>query len=191
MKVLEKEYDHLVKIYSYFNDVVEYVVCLGLNLDDAQDVAQDVLVKACRKHLQLRDPDKMRAWIMKIAYREGMRYIKKLSKQWKREVSYVEDTKKDEEIDIYEVLPLVKSAEEEACDYEREDRLIDVLNELNDREWLVFVKHNVEGYKLKEIAEDNNINENTVRSIHSRTCKKLAAKLEKRIREEERDDRDE
>lgn len=185
----DSEHDHLLKIYGYFDDVVEYVRCLGLSKDDAYDMAQDVLIKADKKRLQLRDPDKLKAWIMKIAYRDTMRRLKKLSKQWKNEVSYVNDMETGEEFDIYELLPSVKSAEEYACDYETEYLLQDVLKELNDREQTIFVMHNVEGYKLKEIAELLDINESTVRSIHSRTCKKFMAKLEKRIREEDQDDR--
>jgi len=185
MKKKVNEHDRYQEIYGHFDDIVEYVMCLGMNMDDAEDVAQETLKKACMKHLQLRDPNKLRAWIMKIAYRNAMHQLKKLSKQWKHEASYVKDIETGEEIDIYEVIPAEKSAEECLCDFEREERLLDVLRELSDKEWHVFVKHNVEGYKLKEIAEMLDINESTVRSIHSRVRKKLAGKLEKLIGEED------
>jgi len=185
MKKKDNENDRLQEIYGHFDDVVEYVMCFGMNMADAEDVAQETLKKACMKHLQLRDPDKLRAWIMKIAYRNAMHHLKKLSKQWKHETSYVKDTETGEEIDIYEMLPAVKSAEESLCDYEREDLLLDVLRELSDKEWHVFVRHNVEGYKLKEIAEMLDINESTIRSIHSRVRKKLAGRLEELMGEED------
>ncbi len=185
MKNKDSDHDHLTKIYGYFDDVVEYVMCLGLNMEDAMDVAQEVLIKACRKHFQLREPNKLRAWIMKIAYRDALRYLKKRSKQWKHEISYIKDIETGEEIDVYDILPATKSAEECACDDEGEARLFDILETLNEKEYVIFVMHNVRGYKLREIAELLDIKESTARSIHSRTRKKLAAKIENLQRKED------
>jgi RNA polymerase sigma-70 factor (ECF subfamily) len=39
---------------------------------DAEDVAQDAVLKACRKSGQLRDPSRLRAWLVRTAWRTAL-----------------------------------------------------------------------------------------------------------------------
>lgn len=177
--------DHLIeRIYAYYDDVVVTLRRRGLPMDDAVDIAKEVLIKADRKCMQLRDPDKLRGWIMKIANREATRQLKKLSEKWDREVSSYHDLESGAEIAIYEFLPSQENVEEQICAAEGEKMILNLLDNLNDREQTIFIRHNIEGYMLKEVAEELGVKETTVRSIHSRAIKKLSTMAEKIMREE-------
>ncbi len=58
---------YAVLVRRYYSHV--FLVCLGLvgNVHDAEDVAQDTMVKGLEKIRQLRDADQFGHWIVKIA----------------------------------------------------------------------------------------------------------------------------
>lgn len=174
MKNKDNDYDRLIaRVYDQYDDLVEMLMYRGLSMDDAQDVTQDVLMKACRKIRQLREPEKLRAWIRKIAEREASRTFKKLAAKREREVSYIVDEKTEEETDIYEVVADKENVEDIVCSKESEEKLLDLIDSVGKEESDIFILHNVSGYPLTEIAKALDENKSTVRSKHSRTRKKL------------------
>ncbi|MBN1362142.1 MAG: sigma-70 family RNA polymerase sigma factor [Sedimentisphaerales bacterium] len=58
---------YAVLVRRYYSQV--FLVCLGVvgNVHDAEDVAQDTMVKGLERIRQLRDPDQFGHWIVKIA----------------------------------------------------------------------------------------------------------------------------
>ncbi|MBO5711918.1 MAG: sigma-70 family RNA polymerase sigma factor [Acholeplasmatales bacterium] len=90
-----------------------------------------------------------------------------------------------EEIDVYDTIADADSAVEEIVMTAIKNEMVrDLISCLNKKEYMIFKLHNVEGYKLIEISKEYNINYDTVRSIHSRTCKKLKRRGEKLFRKE-------
>ena len=186
MRNKENEYDHLIeKVYDHFDRLVEMLMYRGLSMDDALDLTQEVLIKASRKIKQLRDPDKLEAWINKIANRDATRAIKKLAAERERTVSYIIDEKTGEEVDIYETLPHKDNVEDVVCSDESEKELRKLIRSVGKDKSDIFIKHNLEGYGLNEIATARNENQNTIRSTHVRTRKKLQAVVGEAMREEE------
>lgn len=175
------------RIYDQFDMVYEALIFKGMTRDDAHDVTQETLIKAVRKRRQLRDLDKLKPWLLKIADREAKHYLKKQTKRWDREVHTVTNVETGQEIDIFETVEDKETVEKIVCEAERRQKLQELINLLNKKERIIFVRHHFHGYRLKEIAEDLGIKETTVRSIHSRTCKKLPAMAEKLFRKEDYD----
>lgn len=174
MKNKDNEYDHLIdKIYDQYDPLVEMLVRKGLSMADAQDVTQEVLIKASRKIIQLRDPDKLTAWVRKIADRDANKAIKKLNAEREKTVSYVVDEKTGEETDIYETIPHKDTVEGTVCGKESRNKLYELIKNAGKDESDIFVLHNVGGYSLNEIADAREENRSTIRSKHSRTRKKL------------------
>lgn len=174
MKINDNDYDHLIeRVYDQYDDLVEMLVYRGLSMDDAHDVTQDVLIKVCRKIIQLRDPNKLKAWVRKIANREASKVLKKLAAEHEREISYVVNERTGDETDIYETLPDKETVEDIICNNESEEKLLELIGSIGETESAIFVLHNVNGYHLTEIASALEENESTVRSRHSRTRNKL------------------
>lgn len=174
MKKKENEYDHLLeRIYDQYDPLVEMLVRKGLSMADAQDVTQEVLIKASRKIRQLRDPDKLKAWVRKIAERDANKALKKLNAEREMTTSYVVDEKTGAETDIYETIPHKETVEDVVCSKESKRKLYELIKSTGKDESEIFVLHNVGGYNLTEIADARDENQSTIRSKHSRTRKKL------------------
>lgn len=186
MRNNENEYDHLIeKAYEQYDHLVEMLMRKGLSMDDAMDVTQEVLLKACRKIRQLRDPDKLKAWVNKIAIRDAARAIKKLDAEKERTVSYIVSETTGEETDIYEVMPHKDTVEDIVCSNESKEKLHELISSVGKDKSDIFIKHNVEGYNLTEIADARGENQSTIRSKHIRARKKLQTIVGEAIREEE------
>lgn len=186
---MDKDHEHLEilkkRIYDEYQTIIKRLVIKGVDIDDAPDVASQVTIIAVNKRAQLRDSDKLVPWLMKIADNEANAYFKAQSKLWEREVSIVPDTEVGEEIDVYETIADEDSMVEEIVMTAINNQMVwDLTSCLNKKEYMIFKLHNVEGYKLLEISERYSINYDTVRSIHSRTCKKLKRRGEKLFRKE-------
>lgn len=174
MNKCDNEYDHLIKkAYAEFDGLVAMLMHKGLDMDDAMDVAQDVLVKACTKIGQLRDPDKLRAWLRRIAIRDAYKMRKKRAAEREREISYIVNESTGEETDIYDTVAAKETVEDIVCKNEREEKLLELIDSMGEEESAIFVKHHVDGYRLTEIASALEKNTSTVRCKHGRTKKKL------------------
>jgi RNA polymerase sigma-70 factor (ECF subfamily) len=65
---------------TYVSEIQRYLIKIGVNVADAQDIMQDVLVKLLQADLVL-NPDKLRPWLYRVAlnrfydlYRRKKRY---------------------------------------------------------------------------------------------------------------------
>lgn len=173
------------RIYDEYPNILERLAFRGVDIDDVADIASKVMIIAMRKHHQLRDHSKLVPWLRKIADNEARSYLKKKAKMWEREVSVVAAMENGEEIDIYDTLAAERTVEMIVCSVETRDMLMELLEDMSDKERTIFKLHNIDGYKLSEIAKYLGIKESTVRSIHSRTCKKLRKHGDKILGKEE------
>lgn len=184
-----KDCEHLEllkrRIYDEYQTIIKRLITKGVDIDDAPDVASQVTITAVNKRDQLHDSDKLVPWLMKIADNEANAYFKAQTKLWEREISIIPDMEAGEEIDVYETIADEDAPVEEIVMTAIKSQMVwDLTSCLNKKEYMIFKLHNVEGYKLLEISEKYNINYDTVRSIHSRTCKKLKRRGEKLFRKE-------
>lgn len=154
-ELLEK---HLQKLYSAC-----YRVCL--NETDAQDIAQEVIIKIIKNLKKFQFQSDFSTWYFRIAYNESINFLKK-----KKIIFDIDD-------ETYEI------ASDENIEKEIETRLSneEITQQINS---LPLIERNIilyfyyDNLKIKEISHILQLNENTVKTKLSRAKMKLKYKLE-------------
>lgn len=132
--------------------------------EDAEDVAQDALVKAYRSFRQLRDRERFRAWLVRAAWRMAIDRRRGDRRRVAREV--VMDR------------PTEASVETVAADSERAEHLWNAIDGLPEKLRMVIVLSGIEGHDTREVGSLLGIPEGTVRSRMCAARKTLAERLQ-------------
>lgn len=134
---------------------IAYVV-LG-NDADAEDVSQDVFLRAYRKLGGLRDPEKFRAWVTRMSRRLALNHQRAAGRAQRRNSGWFENT-----------ALTVASAETEVAARDFHSRLHDEVRRLPDKLRSVLLLSAVDGLDTREVAGFLGIPQGTVRSrLHS------------------------
>ena len=141
------------------------------NVADAQDLTQEVFIKALQRQEQIRDLDKAAHWLSRIATNTAIDFLRRHGR-----VSYVE---------ISEVLdppsaPASASPEQTVLRSERAAWLEDALRTLTERERAALILRDVEELPAGEVARRMNCSKATVRSHIANARIKFRRFLEKR-----------
>lgn len=131
---------------------------------DAEDVAQDALVKAYARFGQLRDRGRFRAWLVRTTWRSAI-------DRWRS------DRRRETREHVAGVQATAISAEDVAAARERSARLWSAIDELPEKLRLVIVLAAVEGYDVREVATLLELPEGTVKSRLFLARKSLAESL--------------
>jgi RNA polymerase sigma-70 factor, ECF subfamily len=131
---------------------------------DAEDVAQDALVKAYRSFHQLRDRERFRAWLVRTTWRMALDKRRGDKRRVVREQAV-------------EAAP-APTAEQVAVARERAAHLWTAIDDLPDKLRLVVILANIEGHDTREVAALLDIPEGTVRSRLFLARKALAERLQ-------------
>lgn len=119
--------------------------------EDAEDVAQDALTKAHRQLGQLRDRERLRAWLVRMAWRMAIDRrgsdLRRLAREQTAQVTGSPPTSED----------LALSAE-------RSERLWAVIDGLSEKLRIVVVLNAIEGHDVAKVASMLGIPEGTVKS---------------------------
>lgn len=134
---------------------------------DAEDVAQEALLKAYRNFERLRDPARFRGWLVRIAFRMALDRWRSLKRREKRETQ-------GEQPEHRAAGP---SAEELAVSSEFQTRLERAMEELPEKFRLVVLLVGIQGYTLEEVSGMLGIPMGTVKSRLFFARKRLAEKL--------------
>jgi RNA polymerase sigma-70 factor (ECF subfamily) len=118
---------------------------------DAEDVAQEAFAKAYRNFRRLRDRDRFRAWLVRIAWRLALDRRRADVRRIARESSGGGGSP-------------ISIASRLAVQEERFTEIWRAIDELPDRLRLVVVLANVEGHSVAEVAKLLGIPEGTVKS---------------------------
>lgn len=171
------------EIYRRREMLVRYFVRKGMR-DEAEDMASRTMIKAVEGVEGLKDEGKLENWLMHIAVNERNARVREMVREEKRTCLRFVRMESGEEIDLVEEAAAEKTLEEmfqSITDSSNVTRLLYVLSPL---ERAIFLMRAYEGRKYREIAEDLNININTVKSIYSRTRRKLLKNYKKIFGEE-------
>jgi RNA polymerase sigma-70 factor (ECF subfamily) len=131
---------------------------------DAEDVAQEALVKAFRSFAQLRDRERFRAWLVRTTWRLALDRRRGDRRRMVREQA-VED-------------PAEPTVEQVAVARERATHLWAAIDTLPEKLRLVTVLSGIEGHDTRAVATLLGIPEGTVRSRLFLARKALAEKLQ-------------
>src|SRR5690349_3777527 len=137
------------------------------NTADAEDVAQEALLRAYRKFDQLRDPQRFRGWLVRVAFRIALDRARSAKRREQRECDWAHPMR----------LPAPPTTEDLAASSEFQAHFDRALDTLPDKLRLVLLLCAMEGHTLEEVAGMLGIPVGTVKSRLFVARKKLAEKL--------------
>jgi len=155
---------HLRRIYLQVYRIVG-------NADDAQDLTQEVFIKALQRNEQIQDPQKASHWLSRIATHTAIDFLRRRKRAT---FSPAEELNEKLTIDGRE------SPEQGAMRGERRTVLEAGLKRLSERERTALVLRDVEGFSAEEVAEHLNCSKATVRSHIANARVKFKKFLESR-----------
>jgi RNA polymerase sigma-70 factor, ECF subfamily len=143
-----------------------YRVALGVlrNAAEAEDVAQEAILRAYRNFHRLRDHARFRAWLVRTTWRLSLDRIRSAGRRERRERAVMEER-------------CEAGVESVAAGRELERRLADALDALSEKLRLVMVLAAIEGYNTREVAKLAGVPEGTVKSRLHLARKQLAEAL--------------
>jgi len=147
-----------------------YRVARGVlrNTADAEDVAQEALLRAYSKFDRLRDRNRFRAWLVRIAFRLALDRLRSGKRRELRDTLWSQPVPQ----------PLGATAEDLAVSNEFQAHLEDALAELPEKLRLVLLLAAMEGHTIDEIASMLGISTGTVKSRIFYARRQLAEKLQ-------------
>ncbi|HWN74328.1 MAG TPA: sigma-70 family RNA polymerase sigma factor [Candidatus Udaeobacter sp.] len=137
------------------------------NAADAEDVAQEALLKAYRKFERLREPARFRGWLVRIAFRMALDRWRSARRREKREKQW----------EPAEQRSSGPTVEELAASSEFQARLERAMEELPEKFRSVVLLAGIQGYTLEEVSGMLGTPMGTVKSRLFFARKKLAEKL--------------
>jgi RNA polymerase sigma-70 factor (ECF subfamily) len=146
-----------------------YRVARGVlrNSADAEEVAQEALLRAYRSFDRLRDRNRFRAWLVRIAFRLALDRLRLAKRREQRDVFWSQPAHQ----------PPIATAEDLAASSEFQAHLDRALEELPEKLRLVLLLAAMEGHTIDEIASLLGIPVGTVKSRIFVARKQLAEKL--------------
>ena len=145
-----------------------YRVALGVlrNTAEAEDVAQEAMLRAYRNFHRLRDRERFRSWLVRTAWRLALDRIRGAGRRERREhAAFIEGQRG-------------AAVENVVATREFERHVAQALDELPEKLRLVMTLAAVEGYNTAEVAKLTGLPEGTVKSRLFLARKKLAERLE-------------
>lgn len=146
-----------------------YRVARGVlrNTADAEDVAQEALLRAYRTFDRLRDRTRFRAWLVRISFRLALDRLRSAKRREQRDTVWSQP----------EHQPPAVSAEDLAASSQFQAHLERALEELPEKLRLALLLSAMEGHTLEEISEMVGVSVGTVKSRIFYARKQLAEKL--------------
>ena len=137
------------------------------NTADAEDVAQEALLRAYQSFDRLRDRNRFRAWLVRISFRLALDRLRSAKRREQRDTLWAKPAHQ----------PAPITAEDVAASNQFQAHLDRALEELPEKLRLVLLLSAMDGYTIEEIASMMGVPLGTVKSRIFIARKKLAEKL--------------
>lgn len=135
------------------------------NSAEAEDVAQDAMLRAYRNFHRLRDRSRFRGWLVRTAWRLSIDRIRAAGRRERRELTLASEQQQP-------------NAEGIAASRERERHIAAALDKLPEKLRMVMVLAAIDGYNMKELAALLDVPEGTVKSRLFQARKRMAEELQ-------------
>lgn len=164
-KAIKGDQSSFAQVYDYYAPDLYRVALYTLkNPHDAEDVVSETFVEAYRGIKNLRDPSKIKPWLMRI-----------LSIRCKRKIGeYVQGR---QESDLDDHIFVLEGGGDLSLDSIHRLDLIEALDNLNEEERLIISLATIQGYTVREVAEILDSPQGTVSSKLYRALDKLRGML--------------
>lgn len=157
---------------AFYRRYVKAVWCTALRLvgdrADADDVVQDTFVEALRDVSKLREPARMRAWLLQITVHQAHRRFRK------RKLMRRLGLERSQEDGVLETLAKPGASTETRAELACIDR---VLGRVSANQRFAWMLRHVEGLSLEEVAEACDCSLATAKRRIARTAQHLEAEL--------------
>jgi RNA polymerase sigma-70 factor (ECF subfamily) len=134
------------------------------NSADAEDVAQEALLRAFHHFDRLRDPNRFRAWLVRITFRLALDRCRSAKRREQREILWAQPAP-------------APTTEDVAASHEFQGHLERAIEALPDKLRLVVLLSALEGHTNEEVAAMLGVSSGTVKSRLFVARKQLAEKL--------------
>ncbi|MCC6537614.1 MAG: sigma-70 family RNA polymerase sigma factor [Bryobacterales bacterium] len=141
------------------------------SVEDAQDLTQEVFIKALQRKDQIKEPGKAAHWLSRIATNTAIDFLRKAGRAPLTELDDVPEPVK---------VSREESPEDRVLRAEQREHLEGGLRLLSDRERMALVLRDVEGLSADEVAEQLRCSKATVRSHIANARLKFKKYLERR-----------
>ena len=162
LQTLEREFERTLPDSATLAFRVAYSVLR--HREDAEDVAQEALLRAHARLSTLRHPERLQAWLVRVTWRLSMDFRRSSRRRERRQHSWSNPDPPP-------------NAEEIASRSQREDRLWQALDRLPEKLRVVTVLATIEGHDLGAVARSLGLPEGTVKSRLHAARKRLAEEL--------------
>jgi RNA polymerase sigma-70 factor, ECF subfamily len=144
-----------------------YRVALGVlrNTAEAEDVAQEAMLRAYRNFHRLRERESFRAWLVRTAWRLALDRIRAAGRRERREQAAFDGRREF-------------GAEDAAASREFERHIGEAMDALPEKLRIVMILAAIEGYNTREVANLLGLPEGTVKSRLHLARKQLAESLQ-------------
>lgn len=144
-------------------------VAMGVlrNAADAEEVAQEAMLRAYHRFDRLRDANRFRAWLVRITFRLALDRWRSAKRRELRETAWALPGRQ----------PAPPTAEQIAVSNEVQSRLERALDELPEKFRLVLLLSAIQGYTLEEVSGMLGVPMGTVKSRLFHARKQVAEKL--------------
>ena len=166
----ELAFEHIMERYQRLVYRVSY--CYVRDKDSALDVTQNVFLKVHRKVHTLRDAAQFKTWLLRIAHRESLNWLR--DQRLSDRESLSEDS----------LLDSGSNQEESLLIFEYRELLLESLSSLNPKQRLAVILRYFERMPIRDISTTLNCSQGVVKNILFRSLRKLRAYLVSRGRNE-------
>ena len=167
------------ELLSLQKEIWLYLRAFDIPLSTVDDAVQETMLRAWKNIGQLRDVQRMKWWVLKIASNIGQAYVKKEKYRKIREISLDERVEQIPDGDEAEMTDEALCLAMENTDLEKISELLD---RLSDKERQVIVLRYIHELLLTEVAKlvgETYANTRTIASRAMRKLKKYAAEEKK------------
>lgn len=159
-------------IDRYEKKIIRYIRRIsGVSVETAEDIAQDVFLKAYVNLKGFKKELKFSSWLYRIAHNETINYWRRNKKRSDNDISW------DDNDALKNIIRDDKNVEQEVYQKVTNEQLLKTLDRLDEKYKTVLVLNYLEGQSYREIADVLKKPIGTVGTLLSRAKKMLKKKL--------------
>ncbi|WP_297095002.1 RNA polymerase sigma-70 factor [uncultured Draconibacterium sp.] len=166
---LRKKNKHVFEaiFYEYHQPLLRFAEHIVFNRDVCEDIVQSVFISLWENTDSIHIHKSLQSWLFQAVRYKGLTYLRDLNIHDKHKLIYLE----------YEISEMIESESSDTSELEK--KISSAIENLPPEMQKIFRLKYLEGLKVKEIATEFQISENTVKTQLKRAKRNLRAQLSK------------